>query len=144
VWHDGGKTITVDTPLDTLPMFARSGAILPMGDTMQYVGEKPDDQRTVLMFPPPDDHTDTFSLIEDDGISFDYQNGGYTRIDFKITSDAEQITVDIDRAVNGYSVAYDSITCVFPQTETRKIVIRRGDETIHEAQGTTQVQVPLN
>src|ERR1019366_311708 len=36
----GGATIRVDAPLDTVPLFVRGGAIIPMGPEMNYVGEK--------------------------------------------------------------------------------------------------------
>lgn len=37
----GGRTIAVEAPLETVPLFVRGGAIIPMGPEMNYVGEKP-------------------------------------------------------------------------------------------------------
>ncbi len=50
-WYDywtkqpiaGGKWINVHAPLDTLPLWVRQGALIPMGPVMNYVGEKPCD-----------------------------------------------------------------------------------------------------
>jgi alpha-glucosidase len=38
---EGGGTIHVEAPLDTLPIFARAGAIIPLWPSMQYVGGAP-------------------------------------------------------------------------------------------------------
>jgi alpha-D-xyloside xylohydrolase len=47
----GPKYIHYDTPLDILPIFLREGAIIPFGPEMQFVGEKPIDPITLLIFP---------------------------------------------------------------------------------------------
>lgn len=38
--YDGGRWITVDTPIDIMPIFIKSGVIIPLVDSMQYVNEK--------------------------------------------------------------------------------------------------------
>lgn len=50
-WYDywtkekvtGGKWIDVHAPLDTLPLWVREGALVPMGPVMDYVGQVPTD-----------------------------------------------------------------------------------------------------
>ena len=50
-WYDywtnkkyaGGTMISVDAPLDVVPMFVRAGAIIPVGPPLNYIGEKPVD-----------------------------------------------------------------------------------------------------
>lgn len=39
--YQGETTISVDAPLETVPMFVRAGAIIPTGPALNYVGEKP-------------------------------------------------------------------------------------------------------
>jgi alpha-glucosidase/alpha-D-xyloside xylohydrolase len=51
---DGGKEVTRDVDLETLPLYIKAGAILPMGPVKQY---------------------------EDDGISYDYERGDFSRIE---------------------------------------------------------------
>jgi alpha-glucosidase len=41
--YEGGKLVSVDAPLETVPMFVRAGAIIPTGPDLKYVGEKPTD-----------------------------------------------------------------------------------------------------
>ncbi len=43
--------ISVEAPLDVVPMFVRAGAIIPLGPALNYVGEKPVDQLTFYIYP---------------------------------------------------------------------------------------------
>jgi alpha-D-xyloside xylohydrolase len=47
--YDGPKYIQYHAPLDTLPIFVREGAIIPLGPEMDFVGQKPFD-RPLLVF----------------------------------------------------------------------------------------------
>lgn len=54
------------------PLLAKAGAIVPMGPRMQYVGQVPDDELTIHVWPGP---AGEFVLYEDDGSSFGYEAG---------------------------------------------------------------------
>ncbi|WKL58882.1 glycoside hydrolase family 31 protein [Asticcacaulis sp. ZE23SCel15] len=75
----GGQTITVDAPLDQIPLFVKSGAIVPMGPVMQYVDETPDAPLTLNVYTGADG---SYSLYEDDGVSNAYIKGQFSRIPF--------------------------------------------------------------
>jgi len=47
----GNRWIEVEADLDTLPLYIREGAIIPMGPLMQYVGEKPVEEIDLLISP---------------------------------------------------------------------------------------------
>jgi alpha-glucosidase (family GH31 glycosyl hydrolase) len=84
-WYDfwtgerthGGREISRDVDLETLPLFVRAGAILPLGPVKQYTGEKMDGPLTVTIYPGADG---SFLLYEDDGKSFDYRKGEWMGI----------------------------------------------------------------
>lgn len=84
-WYDfwtgertrGGREINRDVDLETLPLFVRAGAILPLGPVKQYTGEKVDGPLTVTIYPGADG---SFLLYEDDGKSFDYRKGEWMGI----------------------------------------------------------------
>ena len=40
----GGQTITVDAPIDTLPLFVRAGSIVPLGSEVLSASRAPDDR----------------------------------------------------------------------------------------------------
>ncbi|MDQ2855835.1 MAG: DUF5110 domain-containing protein, partial [Acidobacteriota bacterium] len=86
VWYDywtskkyeGGGMIRVEAPLETVPMFVRGGAIIPVGPEMNYVGEKPSDPITLAIY-PDEKGSATTSLYEDDGVTPDYLQGTFRR-----------------------------------------------------------------
>ena len=49
--HDGGRWIHVEAGLETLPLFVREGAIVPMGPVMNHVGEFPVEEVTLRIAP---------------------------------------------------------------------------------------------
>lgn len=60
------------TPLEIMPIFIKKGAIIPQQEVMQYIGEKPIRDITLLIYPS---EKSVYSLYEDDGKSMDYQKG---------------------------------------------------------------------
>jgi len=90
---EGGRTLTnFGAPADELPVFVRAGAIIPMMPDMNYVGEKPIDPLIVDVYP---EGTSTFTLYEDDGISYDYEKGAYCTTEYRAVKRAGSITIDI-------------------------------------------------
>ncbi len=84
-WYDfwteeklaGGREISKAVDLATMPLYVRAGAILPLGPVKQYTGEKVDAPLTLIVYPGADG---TFTLYEDDGATFNYQRGEFTKI----------------------------------------------------------------
>ncbi|MGB6483662.1 MAG: TIM-barrel domain-containing protein [Candidatus Acidiferrales bacterium] len=74
---EGGREINRDVDLETLPLFVRAGAILPLGPVRQHTGEKVDGPLSVTIYPGADG---SFLLYEDDGKSFDYRKGEWMGI----------------------------------------------------------------
>lgn len=72
--YSGKQYVHVLTPLDSMPLFAKAGAIIPMQPFMNYVGEKAVDTITLDVFPG----NGSFTLYEDDGESLNYQQGNFS------------------------------------------------------------------
>ena len=70
--YDGGKTIDVDCPLDTMPIFVKGGSVIPMGPKMEYTSEKPSDPIELRVYPGP---RTRFDLYEDAGDGYGYEKG---------------------------------------------------------------------
>jgi len=81
--YDGGKMISVDAPLETVPMFVRAGAIIPTWPDMKYVGEKPADPITFNVY-PDEAGAASVSLYEDDGVSPAYKQSGFRRTNVNV------------------------------------------------------------
>src|SRR5262249_48209723 len=84
-WYDfwtgkqlsGGATVTAEAPLETMPLFVRAGSIVPVGPDQQFIGEKPRDQVTLYVYAGRNGH---FSLYEDDGKTYGYERGAFSRM----------------------------------------------------------------
>jgi alpha-glucosidase (family GH31 glycosyl hydrolase) len=74
---EGGREIGRAVDLETLPLYVRSGAILPLGPVKQYTGEKAAGPLSISIYPGADGH---FLLYEDDGESFRYRAGEWMGI----------------------------------------------------------------
>jgi alpha-glucosidase len=61
-------------PLYLMPLYVRAGAILPMRELEQYVGQLAPNPITFNVYPGPDS---TFNLYQDDGTSNDFRTGTY-------------------------------------------------------------------
>ena len=77
VCEEGGREFTRQVPLETLPLYVRAGAIVPVGPAVQYAAEKPWDDLQVRIYPGADGE---FVLYEDEGDGYDYEKGRCTTI----------------------------------------------------------------
>jgi alpha-glucosidase (family GH31 glycosyl hydrolase) len=78
--HEGGREIDRRVDLETMPLYVRAGAIIPMGPVKQYTSEPPNGPTTVTVYPGADG---SFALFEDDGTSFEYRRGGWMGVSFE-------------------------------------------------------------
>ena len=97
-WYDyrseecfsGGQTVTVDTPIDVIPLFVRAGSVLPTAEVMQYADEKKDAPYFITVYPGADG---AFTLYEDEGDNYNYESGAYAEVDFLWNDKACTLTV---------------------------------------------------
>ena len=74
--YEGPDDIEYEVPIDLIPIFVRAGAVVPMGPTMNHIGERHEDELTLLLYPGGEGR---FTLYEDDGVSFAYERGEVAR-----------------------------------------------------------------
>jgi alpha-glucosidase (family GH31 glycosyl hydrolase) len=67
----GGRTITVDAPIDTIPLFVRAGSIVPLGSAVESTHEAQTIDK-VRVYPGADSD---FTLFSDDGMTYAYEKG---------------------------------------------------------------------
>ncbi len=71
----GDRTVAVYGTLDDIPVFARGGAIVPLGPRVGWGGVDNPSELTVDIFPGADG---AFTLYEDDGLTTAYLRGDYS------------------------------------------------------------------
>jgi alpha-glucosidase/alpha-D-xyloside xylohydrolase len=74
---EGGSEVTREVDLETIPLYVKAGAIVPVGPVKQYTGEASSEPVVLRVYPGADG---AMTLYEDDGVSFDYEKGAFTRI----------------------------------------------------------------
>jgi alpha-glucosidase (family GH31 glycosyl hydrolase) len=99
-WYDfwtgeriaGGREISRDVDLETMPLYVRAGSILPLGPVKQHVAEKSDEPLSLMIYPGADV---SFLLYEDDGASFDYRNGAWMGIQMEWNDAKRELTLQL-------------------------------------------------
>jgi len=116
--YKGGQNVTLTTRFDQVPMFVRAGSILPLGPEMQYVGEKSWDNLEIRLYPGADGE---FSLYEDEGDNYNYEQGYYSNIIFTWTDRTR--TLHISARQGGYKgmILERKFTLVLPDGTSRTI-----------------------
>jgi len=84
-WYDfwngtsqgGGRMISAIAPLDRLPLYVRAGSILPLGPTMEWSTQKPEDPIELRIYRGADGD---FTLYEDQNDTYNYEKGAYATI----------------------------------------------------------------
>ncbi|SEA52612.1 alpha-D-xyloside xylohydrolase [Xylanibacter ruminicola] len=116
--YKGGQNVALTTRFDQVPMFVRAGSIVPLGPVMQYVGEKPWDNLEIRIYPGADAE---FSLYEDEGDGYNYEQGYYSNIIFTWTDRTR--TLHISARQGGYKgmLLDRKFTLVLPDGTTKTI-----------------------
>ncbi|KYF96968.1 hypothetical protein BE20_40310, partial [Sorangium cellulosum] len=115
-WYDfwtgatmnGGSTITAPAPLSELPLFVKAGSIVPMGPNIQYATQSIDPLEIRIY----KGKNGSFTLYEDEGDSYDYEDGQHSQIPLTWDEATQDLTIGAREG------SYDGM----PSTRTFKIV----------------------
>ena len=72
----GGRSVTRPVDLETIPIYIRAGSIILTGPVKQFATEVRNEPVKLTVYPGADG---SFSWYEDDGVSFAYEHGEFTR-----------------------------------------------------------------
>ncbi|WP_303024209.1 TIM-barrel domain-containing protein [Duncaniella muris] len=97
-WYDfytgkeinGGQTLKVAAPYERIPLFVRSGSIIPFGPAMQWSAEKPADMINLYVYAGEDGK---FVLYEDENTNYNYEKGQYAMIPFSWNDETSTLTI---------------------------------------------------
>lgn len=99
--HAGGRAVTVEAPLDVLPLYLRRGAILPHGPAMNFTGERPPAVELLDVY-PTERGSGSSALYLDDGRTLDYQTGRCGFLRFAYADTVEDLTLTARTEGDGY------------------------------------------
>jgi alpha-glucosidase len=99
----GGTTWLQPAGLEDVPAYVRAGAIIPLREVEQFVGEREQNNKlnplTVQVWPGPDR---TYRLFLDDGLTTDYKQGKYRETEIAATTSGNQRTILFTRKTDGF------------------------------------------
>ena len=75
--HEGGQWLTIDVPINRLPLFVKAGSIITTTEVAQYTGAQASLPITVNIYPGGNAR---FELYEDEGDSYRFEQGAYSLI----------------------------------------------------------------
>jgi alpha-D-xyloside xylohydrolase len=87
--YAGGQEIEADAPIEKMPLFVKSGSIIPMGPVMQYSTEQIPDPIKLHVYPGTNA---SFTLYEDENEHFNYKNGQFQKIPI-LYNEAEKLLI---------------------------------------------------
>jgi alpha-glucosidase/alpha-D-xyloside xylohydrolase len=91
--HAGGRQITRNVDLETMPLYVRAGTILPLDPVRQFTSQPTEEPATVRIYTGADG---SFRLYEDDGASLDYQRGQFAWTKFTWDDENRRLTIEPD------------------------------------------------
>lgn len=127
--YQGGQTVMAAAPLETIPLYARAGAILPMTQVMQYVDAVPDAPCELRVYCGADAE---FTLYEDAGDGYDYEQGACAFVHISWKEESGELTISARQGEFPELVREREYSVVFISEFEREIqAIRyRGDRLV--------------
>jgi alpha-D-xyloside xylohydrolase len=86
---EGGQRLSVSAPYHRMPLYVRAGSILPVGDLIQHT-QTPQTDLTIYVYAGSDG---AFTLYEDEGTSYGYEQGAYSLIPLRYSEAAKTLAI---------------------------------------------------
>jgi len=109
--YPGPGWIEAATALDTLPLWVREGAIIPLAPVMPHTGAKPWDPLSLRIYPGAGESS--FTWYEDDQKSFAYEQGQWRRTTATVRPAADALVFQIAAPLGAYTPAARSFRLEF-------------------------------
>ena len=97
--HRGGSVVERRYAADEMPIFVRKGSIVPVSDYGRNTSE-PVGPIVFLVFPGV--RESSFTLYEDDGMTFDYEKGVWSETTLTATPSEGGVKLDLKPRNGGY------------------------------------------
>ena len=104
-YFKGNSEVTVDAPLNDLPVFVKASGILPLQSEIQYTDQKPSPVLEINIYNGT--KTNTFKYYEDDGLTYQFENGQY--FSRNITFDPVKKEIVFSKAEGSFTSKFTSI-----------------------------------
>ena len=95
-----GEKITCEIPYNRAgQFFVRNGAIVPMQPEVEFIGSKPQTDFIIKVYPHGDS---SFTMYEDDGESYEYENGAISSTLFECSQNGKSAVITVNPVKGDY------------------------------------------
>jgi len=125
--YEGGQTIEVPVTMETIPMFLREGAIVPMADN-QLMSMANDHMTKLHLTLAPNGTESAYELYDDDGITNNFKKGVFKKTQIKMTGKS---VVKVSFASEGeYTDFVEDVTVEMIRKDRSPFWVTLGDEKL--------------
>lgn len=145
-WYDfwtserirGKRYILRETPIDLCPIYVRAGSILPIWPHMEYTEEKAVDTLALRIYPGEG----SYMHYQDDGKSFDYENGCYNLFSMKVSPTASGgLEIGIDNISQEYQAKYRCFSISAVGLPAQKVLVDGSEIPFETSGGSTRFTI---
>jgi alpha-glucosidase len=105
--YPGNNEVIIECPVHRLPVFVKAGALLPMNPVKASTKEV---SETLLLHAYVGSQNSSFTFYEDDGSTFEYQGGNFSKRALRFIADQRKIV--LEKAEGAYKSQYRNIKVI--------------------------------
>jgi alpha-glucosidase len=125
----GNAEVTVDAPLNDLPVFVKASGIIPMQSNIQYTAQKPSPTMELHIY--NGDKVNTFIYYEDDGLTYQFEDGQFYRRLIKF--DPRNHSLTIAKQEGSFNSKFNSFRLILHHfTDTMSITVNGVSYTLKQ------------
>ena len=115
---EGSQELTLQTTLHTIPLFVRAGSIIPMNGDLQATADRDWSHLELRVFPGADG---SFTLYEDDGETYAYEQGQYTEIPMTWNDRQRTLTIGKQQGQFAGAIQQRQFTIILPDGTSKTV-----------------------
>jgi alpha-glucosidase len=104
--YHGPTHILADAPLERMPLYVRGGGIIALTPLRQFVSEEAIDSLKMRIWPG----TGEWTLYEDDGHSFEHEQGVWATTNYKVYLSGDKTIVEIAAREGEFAILEREVT----------------------------------
>ena len=124
--YEGGQTIEIPVGIESIPLFIREGAIIPMADNQLMSMERDHVTALHLILAPGKDSS--YTLYDDDGVTNDFRKGVFRRTEIAMHG---QSVVKVDFTADGSYIDFvETVTVEMIRKDRSPFWVALGEEKL--------------
>lgn len=132
--HEGNQIIIKEAPLDTCPIYIKAGSIIPNDPDKRYVDEFKTDTLMLDVYPG----VGIYDHIEDDGQTFDYQDGIYNHYQFV----QEASSLIVNKVQMNYEKQYQEFKIMYHSSKVKEVLVDGVSVPFTSVKGGIELVIP--